>query len=126
MNYYIDAFRNYVNFSGRANRTQFWMFTLFNFIAGVILALVSFILPFFTFLLPLYRLAVLLPALAVGARRLHDTGRSAWWLLLLLLPVIGPIVLLVFYLQPGTSGVNRYDAVEDECCFCCQDETAGK
>ena len=114
MDYYIDAFRNYVNFNGRATRTQYWMFMLFNIIAQIILAVVTLVLPFLSFLGTVYSLGVLLPSLAIGARRLHDTGRSAWWLLLLLVPFIGAIVLLIFYVLPGTPGANRFDC----CCGC--------
>ena len=65
MEYYIDAFRNYVNFQGRATRTQFWMFVLFNFIAGVVLGVIAGIIPALAFLGPVYNLAVLLPSLAI-------------------------------------------------------------
>ena len=121
MDYYIDAFRNYVNFNGRATRTQYWMFMLFNIIAQIILAVVTLVLPFLSFLGTVYSLGVLLPSLAIGARRLHDTDRSAWWLLLLLVPFVGAIVLLIFYVLPGTPGVNRFDC----CCGCsCGDDCA--
>ena len=121
MDYYIDAFRNYVNFNGRATRTQYWMFMLFNIIAQIILAVVTLVLPFLSFLGTVYSLGVLLPSLAIGARRLHDTDRSAWWLLLLLVPFIGAIVLLIFYVLPSTPGVNRFDC----CCGCsCGDDCA--
>ena len=119
MEYYIDAFRNYVNFNGRATRTQFWMFVLFNFIANVILMIVGFILPFLAFLGTVYSLAVLLPSWAVGARRLHDTDRSGWWQLIGLVPLVGWIVLLIFFVQPST-GPNRFDC----CCNCCEAEAA--
>lgn len=123
MNYYIDAFRNYVNFNGRATRTQFWMFVLFNFIANVILMAVGFVLPFLAFLGSVYSLAVLLPGWAIGARRLHDTGRSGWWQLIALVPLVGWIVLLIFFVQPST-GPNRFDC----CCGCCGEagENAGE
>ena len=122
MEYYIDAFRNYVNFQGRATRTQFWMFVLFNFIAGVVLTVIGFMIPALAFLVSIYNLAVLLPSLAIGARRLHDTDRSAWWLLLALVPVVGGIVLIIFYVLPGTPGPNRFDV--GCCCGCCGEENA--
>lgn len=110
MEYYIDAFRNYVNFKGRATRKQYWMFVLFNFIASVVLGIIiGAVVPALAFLGPIYNLGVLLPSLAIGARRLHDTDRSAWWLLLYLLPIVGPIVLLVFFVLPSTPGSNRFD-----------------
>ena len=109
MEYYIDAFRNYVNFKGRATRKQFWMFILFNFLAGFALGFIGGVVPALAFLGSIYSLGVLLPSLAIGARRLHDTDRSAWWLLLYLLPIVGPIVLLVFFVLPSTPGSNRFD-----------------
>ena len=109
MEYYIDAFRNYVNFKGRATRKQYWMFVLFNCIAVIALWLIACVVPALAFLVSIYNLGVLLPGLAIGARRLHDTDRSAWWLLLNLLPIVGPIVLLVFSVLPSTPGSNRFD-----------------
>lgn len=116
MNYYIDAFRNYVNFQGRANRTQFWMFILFNLIAGVILFGIAFAVPALAFLITVYNLAVFLPSLAICVRRLHDTDRSGWWILLGLIPLVGGIIMLILYLLPGTPGANRFDV---GCCGCC-------
>lgn len=121
MNYYIDALRNYVNFQGRATRTQFWMFVLFNFIAVVILCVLAFVIPALSFLLSVYQIALLLPTLAIQVRRLHDTDRSGWWILLGFLPVIGGLVLFIFYLLPGTPGANRFDGCGC-CCGCCNAE----
>lgn len=107
------CFERYATFSGRARRAEFWWFTLFNLVASFLLGLLDGLLfgygapvaqPFAT----LYSLAVLLPSLAVAARRLHDTGRSAWWLLLLLVPLIGVLVLLFFYVTSGERGANAY------------------
>ena len=103
-----SVFRNYINFKGRAQRSEFWWFTLFSFIVSVGLGIIGTALPALNFLEWLYSLGVLLPSLAVTARRLHDTGRTAWWLLLLLVPVIGWIALLVMAIIPGTRGGNRY------------------
>jgi len=109
MNYYLAVLKNYVGFSGRARRAEYWQFVLFNIIALVVcfvidLAIGSPVLYY------IYLLAVLLPSLAVGARRLHDTDRSGWWLLLGLIPLIGGIVLLVFMCLEGTRGNNKYGA----------------
>lgn len=109
MEYYIDAFRNYINFKDRATRTQFWMFVLFNFIAGVVLRSIGLIMPLFAFLCPVYNLVVLLPVLAITARRLHDTDRSAWWVLLCLIPFVEGIIVLILCALPGTPGPNRFD-----------------
>jgi len=113
MNYYVDALRNYVNFQGRASRTQFWMYVLCNFIVGVVLNIVIAILPFLNWLLPLYNLAVLLPTLAIGARRLHDANLSGWWLLLLLVPGIGALILILLWVKPGTDP-NRFDVAGED------------
>ena len=88
------CFRKYVDFNGVASRSEFWWFMLFVFVVAVVLNLVS------PTLANIVSLGLLLPQLAVGARRLHDTGKSGWWQLLLLLPVIGLIVLIVFWVQP--------------------------
>jgi len=85
--------KKYVDFNGVASRSEFWWFMLFVFVAAVVLGWVS------PLLANIFGLAMLLPELAVGARRLHDTGRSGWWQLLLLLPVIGLIILIVFWVQ---------------------------
>lgn len=102
----------YADFNGRARRTEYWMFTLFSVIISVVLAILDAVLGTsaggFGLLGVLYSLAVLLPSLAVGARRLHDTGRSAWWLLMGLIPLIGAIVLIVFFVLDGDRGSNAY------------------
>jgi len=85
--------KKYVDFNGVASRSEFWWFMLFVFIVAVVLGWAS------PLLANIFGLAMLLPELAVGARRLHDTGRSGWWQLLLLLPVIGVIILIVFWVQ---------------------------
>jgi uncharacterized membrane protein YhaH (DUF805 family) len=84
----------YVDFSGVASRSEFWWFMLFVVVAGIVLGWIS------PWLANIFGLAMVLPELAAGARRLHDTGRSGWWQLLVLLPVIGIIVLIVFWVQP--------------------------
>ena len=90
-----SCFLKYVDFDGRAGRSEFWWFALFIFVVGTVVSAGGSIAD------TLWTFAIVLPALAVGARRLHDTGRSAWWLLLSLLPVAGWIVLIVFFVQPS-------------------------
>lgn len=98
MEYYIGAWKKYADFTGRARRKEFWMFFLFNLIVSVGMNLVDMALG--SMLVgTLYSLAVFLPSLAIGARRLHDTGRSGWWQLIALIPIIGIIILIVFYCQ---------------------------
>ena len=113
---YFNVLRNYVNFSGRASRSEFWWFTLMNMIVKLLIIASMFgvgkQLPglgeIFAGIYIAYYLAVLLPSLAVGARRLHDTDRSGWWLLIGLVPLIGFIVLIVFFVQKGTEKENRF------------------
>ncbi|MFJ7128640.1 DUF805 domain-containing protein [Streptomyces sp. NPDC098101] len=107
MNWYLDVLKKYAVFSGRARRKEFWMFTLFNFIAAVILSILDNILGI-QILSLIYTLAVFLPALGVSVRRLHDTGRSGWWILIALVPLVGFIVLLVFNCLEGEQQQNAY------------------
>ena len=105
-----SGFRNYVNFSGRAARSEYWFWTLFTIIVSIVTALIDLALFRDSGISPLNSLASLamfLPSLAVAARRLHDIDRTAWWLLLLLTG-IGIIVLIIFYCLRGTSGPNRF------------------
>ena len=113
MNWYIDAWKNYVNFQGRARRKAYWMFVLFNIIAIVVLGMIDGALGLggqsgYGILSGIYSLAIILPGLAVAVRRLHDTGRSGWWMLIGLVPVVGPIVLLVFFVQDSQPGGNQF------------------
>lgn len=115
MNWYLDVLKNkYVAFNGRARRTEYWMFTLFNVIASIVLMIIDNVLGTISattglgLLGGLYTLAILLPSIAVSIRRLHDTDRSGWWLLVALVPFIGGIVLLVFMVMDSTPGSNKY------------------
>ncbi|WP_405769267.1 DUF805 domain-containing protein [Streptomyces sp. NBC_01538] len=107
MNYYLDVLKKYVVFSGRARRQEFWMFALLNIIVSIVLMIVDSFIGAQIFG-TVYALAVLLPSLAVGVRRLHDTGRSGWWILLGLFLLIGWVVLVVFYCIEGEKGDNKY------------------
>ena len=109
MNWYTDVLKKYAVFDGRARRMEFWMFALFNFIIAVVLSIIEVVLGIFG-LSALYCLAVLLPSIGVAIWRLHDIDRSGWWLFISLVPVIGIIVLLVFYFMDGTPGDNRFGA----------------
>ena len=117
------VFEHYADFRGRARRSEYWTFTLVN----VVLALAMNVVSFFAGSLAgagsevavfalvglslaylLYTLGVLIPGLAVGVRRLHDTGRSGWYLLIVLIPVVGAIALVVWLATEGQPGGNRY------------------
>jgi uncharacterized membrane protein YhaH (DUF805 family) len=110
MNWYLAVLKNYVGFSGRARRMEYWMFALFNAIIFVVLAILAAITKsyFFWILYGLYGLAVLIPTIAVAWRRMQDTGRHGLWILLGLIPFVGSIVLLVFMILPGTQGPNEF------------------
>jgi len=121
MDSFLEVVRKYADFSGRSRRKEFWMYNLFLvliyaglFIAGALLAAVTakgshsaaglvFLAPFY-----LFCLAMFIPSLAVAVRRLHDTGKSGWFLLIGLIPFIGSIILLVFYCMDSQPGPNEF------------------
>jgi uncharacterized membrane protein YhaH (DUF805 family) len=104
------CFGKYATFAGRAVRSEFWFWVLFTFIVLIVLNIIQFTISSIggSVLQLLFELATLVPAIAVAARRLHDTDRSGWWQLLNFIPLIGSIILLVWYCQPGTPGANRF------------------
>ena len=108
MNWYLEVLKKYMVFSGRARRKEYWMFFLVNFIITLVLGIIEAIVGGPGIVGMIYSLAVLLPGLGVSIRRLHDISRSGWWLLLLLVPIIGAIVLLVFMAQDSKQGENQY------------------
>lgn len=110
MDWYLGVLKNkYAEFTGRARRTEYWMFALFNLLASMVLGVVDRILfRGHGILGGLYSLAVLIPSIAVSIRRLHDTGRSGWWLLLAFVPILGWIALLIFAVQDSQPGANAY------------------
>jgi len=124
MQWMILPYRRYFEFGGRSRRKEFWMFTLFVFLVGIVISALFGVgvaeqvdgfasytrrlTPTGNAIQGLFSLATIIPSLAVAARRLHDTGRSAWWLLLLFFVFVGWIVLLVFYCLDGDKGPNRF------------------
>ncbi len=92
----------YADFTGRARRSEYWWFSLFGLIVEFVLALIDPVL----YIVAL--LGLIVPSLAVGVRRLHDTGRSGWSLLVALIPLVGGIILVVFMATPGNPGRNQY------------------
>ncbi len=116
MHWYIDVLKKYMVFSGRARRAEFWYFFLFSAIISIFLAVIDEFMGWnfemdgdeIGFLSTLYYIAVLLPYLAVIIRRLHDTDRSGWWVLIAFIPIVGVIVLLVFLILAGKHGDNRF------------------
>lgn len=107
LNYYTGVLKNYAGFGGRARRAEYWQFALVNTVAVILLDIVGAVIHF-PFLGILYVLATLVPSLAAGVRRLHDTDRSGWWLLIALVPLVGGIILLVFTCTAGQQGPNKY------------------
>lgn len=108
---FADAVRSvlsqYVGFSGRARRSEYWWFALFTAMVAIVAAVLDVALHTPAAVLVL-DLALLLPSLAVTVRRLHDTGRSGWWILIEFIPIVGAIVLLVFCCQDSHLGQNKY------------------
>jgi len=118
MKYYINGIKNYALFSGRASRQEFWMFFLFNLMFAVLAMILDHIfgttftiygtsLPY-GYIYLFYWLFVLIPGLAIQTRRLHDVGKSGWFLFICLIPIAGGIWLLVLLCTDSTYGINKY------------------
>ena len=121
MNWYIDVLKKYADFNGRARRKEYWLFTLWNcliYLGYFILATgltamggrrgagaiaVMMFVPLWA-----YAVAIIVPSLAVSVRRLHDTGKSGWWILIGLVPFVGGIICLVFMCMDSQPGQNEY------------------
>ncbi len=102
-NYYLDPItKHYFDFNGVTGRKPFWMFVLFNFLISLAITIVLGIIHLKQ-LNGLYSLAVLLPSLGIAVRRLHDIGKSGWWILVGLIPVLGWIYLIYLYCQPTST-----------------------
>ncbi len=114
MFWYILVLKKYAVFSGRSSRKEFWYFSLFNFLIAIVLAVADVMTGTFDaeigigLLGGIYAIAVLIPIIAVSVRRLHDTDRSGWLCLISLIPLIGAIVLIVFWAQDSQPGENQY------------------
>jgi len=96
------CFSKYADFNGRARRSEYWWFALFIVLASLALSIISDIVS------GLFSIAVFLPSIAAGTRRLHDTNRSGWWQLIMLIPLIGLIVIIVFMAQEGSAESNQF------------------
>jgi uncharacterized membrane protein YhaH (DUF805 family) len=110
MNWYLKVFNQYFDFSGRARRKEYWMFILFNTLISWAFSILDFAFTtyYFTIVSYIYSMLVLIPSLAVLVRRLHDMGKSGWYVLLLFLPIIGWIWLLVLLCMESESGPNEW------------------
>ncbi|WP_350276746.1 DUF805 domain-containing protein [Kribbella sp. HUAS MG21] len=116
MQWYIDVLKKYAVFSGRARRKEYWMFVLFSTIVSIILSIIDRVIgtdfgsgnTSSGILSSIYGVAVLLPSIGVAIRRMHDTNRSGWWILINLIPCVGFIWFIVLAAQEGNAGDNQY------------------
>jgi len=114
MNWYLMVLKKYAQFTGRSRRKEYWMFALFNCIVCLPLYILGLVFRddalgvIFFGLYFIYVLAILIPALAVSVRRLHDTGKSGWMILLCLIPIVGGIIVFVFTVLDSDPGPNKY------------------
>jgi uncharacterized membrane protein YhaH (DUF805 family) len=122
MQYYLDALKNYAKFSGRSRRSAYWYFVLFNLIVSIVAAIIDNLLgttikletPQGLMALPygyvyfIYALFVVIPGLALSVRRLHDVGKSGWFILIALIPLVGAIWLLILFCTDSVPGANEY------------------
>ena len=109
------CFNKYATFSGRARRSEFWWFFLFLLLGTILFSIIDGAIfgstvegQQISILGAIFSIAVILPSIAVGVRRLHDRDMSGWWYLLVLIPLLGALVLLYFFVQKGTDGPNRF------------------
>ncbi len=108
MGWYLAVIKQYAVFSGRSRRKEYWMFTLINTVISIVLSLIDGAIGSSGVLQGIYVIAVLLPSIGVAIRRLHDTGHSAWWVLIPLVPIIGAIIMIIFLVKDSEPGENRY------------------
>ena len=111
MEYWLKCWTHYCDFSGRARRKEYWMFCLINFLfsfaVGFLLGMLGAVTVAQTFG-RLFGIAAFLPGLGVGVRRLHDIGKSGWWMLINFVPVVGWIIFLLFMCSDSQAGTNAY------------------
>ena len=109
---FVDAiksvFTQYVGFSGRARRSEYWFFCLFNIIVSCVLSALASKISLLSLLSVVWSLAIFLPSLAVCIRRLHDIGKSGWWYLLAFIPLVGAIILIIWFCKDSEPGANAY------------------
>ena len=114
MNWYIDVLKKYAVFDGRARRKEYWYFTLFNILIMIGLVFVDAAMGTldaqsgYGALGVIYTLGVIIPSIAALVRRLHDIGRSGWWVFIILVPLIGPIAILIMTVMSSYDGTNEY------------------
>jgi len=103
-----SVFSKYATITGRACRSEYWYFTLFYIIVYFVLALITAIIPFLVILSIVFAIGMIIPSITVSIRRLHDRNQSGWWLLVGLIPMIGGIILFIWFVMRGTDGPNDF------------------
>ncbi|HIX14390.1 MAG TPA: DUF805 domain-containing protein [Candidatus Hungatella pullicola] len=111
MQAYLSMWKNYVNFKGRTTVKGYWLAVLFNFLVSLILSILVSFADVLSILALLYSLAGIIPGLALSIRRLHDINKSGWWVLINLVPLVGAIVLIVFFCLKSVDENNKYGEV---------------
>lgn len=107
-NWKTVVFERYAQFTGRAGRAEYWWYVLVAAVVGIVLSLLAQASTLFVIVYVIWGLATLIPGLAVAVRRLHDTDKSGWWVLIALIPIVGAIILIVFLATQGSYSSNQY------------------
>ncbi len=108
MKWFLQGFKKYAVFNGRARREEYWMFHLFSFLSVVAVLLIDMFIGASGYLYILYILVLIIPSIAVGVRRLHDVGKSGWFYLIIFIPFIGAVWLLALFITEGNAETNKY------------------
>ena len=111
--YFIDYLKNnYLEFKGRVSRRQYWMFTLYSAILGFVVGLIAGLIPVLSIFALLFSLALIIPSIGLGIRRLHDLNLSGWFYLIAFVPFVGGLSLLFLFCMPGDEGANKFDVTK--------------
>lgn len=108
MNWYLEALKKYAIFSGRSRRMEYWFFVLFNLIVSFVIGFIEGLFGSPGIVGLMYAAAVFIPSIAVTVRRLHDTGRSGWYILLMAIPLAGIVLWFIWMVADSDSGPNQY------------------
>lgn len=108
MNWYLEVLKKYAVIEGRARRKEYWMFILFNVILTILASFISIEFRGFYIILIIYLVAIIIPTISVIVRRMHDIGKSGFWIFIRLVPIIGGIWMLILLCTEGQMGENQY------------------